>query len=369
MTGEALKVSVDEGHALEVLDLLARGRAIRIVPAQPIEAPRPELAEVAARRLAAVCLRLLAETCTKEHVVLRRGRRVRGRIWDAALNEGFRLRFTAATYELWIQATQRLAEIARASEVVEGLGSSKRARRQIRRIVKVADTDTGDWLLYALAVRHLARVPMPHEIREDLGRRLCLGSPLATLFALDGRPHEGPGLLAEQLDLLVGGPGVRLLECLGELLAEQWAEQVAACMRWAPGEQRTARLEAAADVLDGYLECLDRHERLDLCRPLCRALALLREGAWAGEPAGVVQRLVGDAGLTTHAQRDALRRALARLAGLGARVWARRDALAREGYGDARYEESQLVLAVCDELRPHLRRFDALASALTGRIG
>lgn len=370
MKGEALKVTVDEGHALEVLDLLCRGRAIRIVPAQPIEAPRPELAEVAARRLAAVCLRLLAETGSREQVVLRRGRRVRGRIWDAAMNEGFRLRFTAATYELWVQATQRLAEIARATEVVEGLGSSKRARRQIRKIVKVADTDTGDWLLYALAVRHLARVAMPVEIREDLGRRLCLGSPLATLFALDGRPHEGPGLLAEQLDSLVGGPGVRLLECLGELLAEQWAEQVGACMRWLPAPQRTARIEAAADVLGGYVDCLDRHERLDLCAPLCRALALLLADAWAGEPSAVVQRLVGDAGLTTHAQRDALRRSLARIAGLGARLWGHREALAREGYGDPRYEESQLVLAVCDAaLRPHLRRLDVLASALTGRIG
>lgn len=367
---EALKISVDEGHALEVLDLLCRGRAIRIVPGAPVEVPRPELAAVAARRLAAVCMRLLAETGYKEQVVLRRGRRVRGRIWDAALNEGFALRFTAATYELWVQTTQRLAEIARTTEVVEGHGSSKKARRQIRRIVKVADTDTGDWLLYALAVRHFARVAMPAEIREDFGRRLCLGSPLATLFALDARPHEGPGLLGEQLDLLIDGPGVRLVECLEPLLATQWAEQVEVCMGFGPGEGRTARIEAAADVFDGYLACLERHGRLDLCRPLCRALALLAGGAWAGAPQAIVSRLVGDVGPTTHAQRDALRRSLARIVGLGARVWALRDELARAGYGEPRYEEAQLVLAACDALlRPHLRRLDALASALTGRIG
>lgn len=367
---EALVVTVDEGHALEVLDLLCRGRAIRIAPTQPVEVPRPELTRLAARRLAAVCTRLLAETGLQEQVVLRGGRRVRGRIWDARLNEGFRLRFTAATYELWIQTTLRLAEIARSSEVVEGQGSSRRARRQIRRIVKVADTDTGDWLLYALAVRHLARVPMPGEIREDFGRRLCLGSPLATLFALDPRAHEGAGQLAEQFDLLLAGPAVRLVECLGDLLATQWAEQVAACMRWWPGEQRAARLEAAAQVLDAYLERLNFRGRLDLCRPLGRALALLLADAWAGEPGGVIQRLVADAGLNTHAQQGALRRALARLVGLGARVWAHREALAREAYGDRRWEEAQLVLAVCDaELRPHLRRLDALASALTGRLG
>ncbi|MCL1456972.1 hypothetical protein, partial [Klebsiella pneumoniae] len=92
-------------------------------------------------------------------------RRVRGRVWDAALNEGFALRFTAATYELWVQTTLRFAEIARVTEVVEGHGSSTKARRQIRRIVPVADTATGDWWLYALAVRHFARGAMPAEIR------------------------------------------------------------------------------------------------------------------------------------------------------------------------------------------------------------
>src|SRR5687768_2406067 len=113
-------VSVDEGHALEVLDMLCRGRSVRIVPDEPVAQPRPALSELAGRRIAAVCLRMLVEGGRRERSVLRDGRRVRGRIWDAARTRGFRLRFTAASHELWVQTTQRLADLARQGSVIEG---------------------------------------------------------------------------------------------------------------------------------------------------------------------------------------------------------------------------------------------------------
>ncbi len=364
-----LRVSVDEGHALEVLDLLCRGRAIRIKPEHPLTEPRPELTRLVARRLAAVSVRLLAEGGRRERVVLRDGRRVRGRIWDPALNTGFRLRFTAATHELWIQTTQRLAEIARSAEVVEGQGTSKRARRQIKRIIKIADTDTGDWLVYALAYRHLARVDMPAEIRDDFGRRLCLGSPLATLFALEDHLSADRLDLVDYLGRLVEGPGVRLVECLEDLLVEQWTDQVNACMR-THGDQRTARLGALATTFNAWLDALDRHRRLDLARPISRALARLLEHSWAGTPGEVVQRLLAGCTLGTFIEKDALRRALARTVQLGERLLRLRERLAAQGFGDPRYEESQLFLASCDELlRPNFQRLDALASTLTGRLG
>jgi hypothetical protein len=365
-----LRVSVEEGHALEVLDLLCRGRAIRIVPEHPIEEPRPELTELAARRLAAASLRLLAESGRREQVILRQGRRVRGRIWDARRSVGFRLRFTAASFELWVQMTQRLADIARSAEVVDGQGATRRTRRQIRRIIKIADTDTGDWLLYALAYRNLGRADIPPEIRDDLRRRLALGSPLAALFALEDRVTEAGVTLPEYLGRLFDDAAAPLLECLEDLLAEQWVEQITACMRITPGDARTERLAAAATVLETFLRALDDRGRLDLCRPLCRALARLLAGAWGGEPEQVVQRIQANSGLIQLTQRDALRRALARLAALGEQLQELREELAREAFGDPRYEEAQLFLEIHDELlRPHARRLTALVSALTGRIG
>ncbi|MBK9757324.1 MAG: hypothetical protein IPO88_28260 [Nannocystis sp.] len=365
-----MRVSVDEGHALEVLDMLCRGRAVRIVPGQPVAEPRAELVELAGRRIAASCMRALALSGRRERVVLRAGRRVRGRIWDAARSAGFRLRFTAASFELWVQTTQRLAEVTRESEVVAGEGGSKRVRRQIRRIIKIAETDTGDWLLYALAVRHLGRVDMPPEIREELGRRLSLGSPLATLFALEDRVVESELTLAEQLDRLIDPSAVVLVECLDDLLAAQWAEQVTAAMRVTPGERRIDRLDAIGRVFEVWVDRLDANGRLDLCRSLVLAFARLLAGAWAGEPEEVAQRVLAGASLIQRAQRDALLRALARVLRVGERMAAAREQLAREGFGDPRYEEAQLVLELHEELlRPQLRPLAALVNRLTGRIG
>lgn len=361
-----LRISVDEGHALEVLDLLCRGRAVRITPSEPVTQPRPELTELAARRIASTCLRALTESGRRERVVLRDGRRVRGRIWDAARSEGFRLRFTAASHELWVQATQRLTDIARISEVVEGAGGSRHARRQIRRIIKIVDTDTGDWLLYALARRNLARAAIPPEIRDELGRRLCHGSPLASLCALEDLGDDNPAWLAR----LLAGSTVVLVECLEDLLASQWSEEIAACMRTGHGERRTERLGGAAAVLECWIDRLDEHGRLDLARPLCLAFARLLEDAWAGAPEGVAQRLLSGAGLVQRAHKDALLRALARLVQLGARLLALRETLARERFGDARYEEAQLWLEIHDTLlRPNHRRLDALVNHCTGRLG
>lgn len=364
-----MRVSVDEGHALEVLDMLCRGRSVRIVPTQPVIEPRPELVELAGRRIAASCMRALTLAGRRERVVLRAGRRVRGRIWDAARSAGFRLRFTPASFELWVQTTQRLAEITRDREV-EGEDSTRRVRRQIRRIVKIAETDTGDWLLYALAVRHLARVEMPPPIREELGRRLSLGSPLALLFALEDRVAESELTLVEQIDRLLAPSAVVLVECLDDLLAAQWAEQIAAAMRGGSGERRSERLEAIAGVLEAWVDRLDAHGRLDLCRSLGLAFARLLAGAWAGGPEEVAQRLLAGASLIQRSQRDALLRALARVVRVYERLLAAHDRLAREGFGDPRYEEAQLVIGLHRELlRPQERELTALVNRLTGRIG
>ncbi|MEZ4452213.1 MAG: hypothetical protein R3B09_22295 [Nannocystaceae bacterium] len=196
-----------------------------------------------------------------------------------------------------------------------------------------------------------------------------MGSPLATLFTLQAETPEGL-LLHEHLERLIDGPAVRLCECLEELLVERWVAAIRAAMDASPTAQRIARVSAAAEVIEAHLGLLDRHRRLDLARAWMRALVGLLDAAWAGAPMDVVARL----GVASHfenlAQRDALRRALARIVGVGEHLGQVRDRMAAQGYGDPRYEESQLYLERFDAiLAPHLPRLRGITAALTGRLG
>jgi hypothetical protein len=229
-------------------------------------------------------MRALALSGRRERVVLRAGRRVRGRIWDAARTAGFRLRFTRGELRA-VGADDAAAGRDHARRGGRGRGQHAAGRRQIRRIVKIAETDTGDWLLYALAVRHLARVDMPPQIREELGRRLSLGSPLAMPVRARG-PGGGERADAARADRSPARApsAVVLVECLDDLLATQWAEQIAAAMRSSSGERRSERLEAIGRVLEVWVDRLDAHGRIDLSRSLGLAFARLLAGAWGRSP-------------------------------------------------------------------------------------
>ena len=123
-------------------------------------------------------------------------------------------------------------------------------------------------------------------------------------------------------------------------------------------------------VLEVWVERLDAHGRVDLGRSLGLAFARLLAGAWADGPDEVAQRLVVGASLVQRAQQDTLLRALARVVRVHERLQAAHDRLAREGFGDPRYEEAQLVLEMHAELlRPQQRELTALVKRLTGRIG
>jgi len=369
----ALSVSVQEGHALEVLDLLCRGRALRITAKEPLSRPRPELVEVAGRRIAASVLRVLVEGGRRERTLLRDGRRVDGRIWDRELLEDFALRFSPASYTLWIELTQRLGALARSSQVDDGVGSSRSARRQIRKVVKIADTGTGDWIFYALAVRHLERAAMPEEIRGDLRRRLAMGSPLATLLALEEHTGEGELLIEEQLAELLCPENVRLLECADHLFVDAWVARIRAIPAEPTVPARIVRVQGIVRVFSKFLGALDGAHRLDLAGPIIDLLLRLTGadelGLWAQEPAKLVASLGRAGEFASLGQREALRRAYAELVELGARLWELRDRLADEGYGDLRYEESQLLVERCEPLRSRLGTLMSLAGALTNRLG
>ncbi len=370
-----LTVSVQEGHALEVLDLLCRGRALRITAKEPLTRPRPELVEVAGRRIAASVLRVLVEGGRRERTLLRDGRRVDARVWDRELLEDFALRFSPASYTLWIELTQRLDALARSSQVDDGVGSSRSARRQIRKVVKIAGTGTGDWIFYALAVRHLERATMPEEIRGDLRRRLAMGSPLATLLALEEHTGEGELMVEEQLMELLLPANVRLLECADHLFVDAWIARIRAIPLEPTVPARIVRVQGIVRVLSKFLSALDGAHRLDLVGPIVSLLLRLtdaeaeRIGLWAEEPAKLIASLGRAGEFASLAQREALRRAYAELVELGARLWELRDRLADEGYGDRRYEESQLLIERCEPLRSRLGTLMSLAGALTNRLG
>ena len=367
----SLSVSVEEGHALEVLDLLCRGRALRISPGAPLGRPRPELVEIAARRIALSVLRTLVEGGRAHQVVLRKGRRVEGRIWDRELLQALDLRFTVASYGLWTELSVRLGNLARSAQVEEGGRSNVQARRQIRRIVKIAGTGTGDWIFYALALRHLERVPMPSEIRDDLRRRLAMGSPLAALMALEMHPGEDTASVEAQFTELLEPENVRLMECAGHLLVDVWIARIRAVSSALKVATRVERARSVAQVFATYLGVLDRAGRLDLVGPMVELLLRLTDegGLWAGDPALVIGSLGSARDFASLAERDRLHRAYAEIVGLGAQILGARARLAGESYGDPRYEEAQLLLVRSEGLLARRERLMALAGALTHRLG
>ncbi len=367
----SLSVSVEEGHALEVLDLLCRGRALRISAGAPLGRPRPELVQVGARRIAISVLRTLVEGGRANQSVLRKGRRVDGRIWDRELLQALDLRFTVASYGLWTELSVRLRNLARSAQVEEGGRSNWQARRQIRRVVKISGTGTGDWMFYALAVRHLERVPMPAEIRDDLRRRLAMGSPLATLMALEMHTGEGTTSVEAQLSLLFAPENVRLLECSGHLFVDAWVARIRALPRAFTVAERIARARAIAQVFAAYLQALDDAGRLDLVGPMVALLLRLTDegGLWAGDPALVAGSLGSVREFASLAERDALHRAYAEIVDLGVHILEARAHLVGESYGDPRYEEAQLLLVRCEPLAARRALLMALAGTLTHRLG
>ena len=107
---DTLRVTPPEARALEILDALCRGRSSR-VRSRPPELLRPELIELGARRMAVTCLQFLRDASgCEDRQVLRSGRRARGRLWDPGFADEFKLRFTAASLDLWRQLDGRVTQ-------------------------------------------------------------------------------------------------------------------------------------------------------------------------------------------------------------------------------------------------------------------
>jgi hypothetical protein len=368
-----------EGFALSMLDSLATGRRPHPLPSdkrlersEPEEAkrsgarasgavaglePTEELIRIGSHRLNLHLHRhLLQSGGHRERTVLREGRRVSGRLWDAALNDSFRLRFTEASRNLWLGMVQVVLRPPKSWDP-----------QQVGRHARVEGTESGDWLFYARVHANAHKSGIEFRPDDYFGRRLRNASPLVVLFSLE--PHLMQRLATRNhLSRLLQKGSVRMIECLDDALLPSWIEIIrASYQRSGSLAAFTVRFEGIAEVLDAWVDVLDEKQRLDLATVAMRAAAalvteLLPENPMQDVGARYPPRNVHE--------RQSSHQALARVAAVGVRLEQLRDRFALLRYGDERWDEGQLYLAAFDDLlAPHVERLRALERGLRGIIG
>lgn len=359
-------LSLSEGNALRILEALLDPEQRRYpnVVAR-VERPSPALLALAKDRLSKTCARyLLANGGWREGSFLRDGQRVTGRLWDAPLNDGFSLRFTALSVQFWLGAARGFAQLT-------GSQGTGRYRRKMLSEILPAEAppgDTGDWIVFALAAQSLPKFQLSQDPAEVLGKRLRASSPLLALLELWTDVNEADTLA--RLRLLVAPSGARIVECLDERLSIAWGTQ----LRRAYELPQTAALVSAqvsvsVGVLAVYLRALEEAKRLDLAGPLLRTISYATTRLFA-DPRAIWERLLRLPGIATLRQRDELVRPFVRLSELGLRLARLRSELAASGYGEPRYPEAQRYLRLFDEqLAPSLGAVEALNQAFSDTLG
>jgi hypothetical protein len=361
-----------EGDALDVLDALLWGKR----PPSPeeleaLDVVRPQLMEVAAARIVRRSLRFLTHGGGwRRRGVLRGGERRHGRIFDAALNEGFDFSFTEASESLFVGASRVLLPLSRQSRrnMMQG-GDERHGRRVVRDVVVRAGTRPGDWIFLALAEAGLTRFGLGPAAHDALRSRLRQASPLAALLELDAGGEVAA--VAERFELLLAPDAVRLVECLDDALFERWRSALQQRIQPAGDAASYQRRWSEAHLaLSTWILLVDQERRLDLLRPVLDLLAwLVREGLrFSGEDprAGLRRR----ANARTIEEGDRALEAIASVTELVASLAELRSRLGEERYGDPRYEEGQLFLADFDaRLQPTVDDAAQLTRTLRGAIG
>jgi hypothetical protein len=364
----AVELTGAEADLVRVLDVLLdddpRGR--RRLPDQPVVLGpiRREVLRAGADRMARAALRfLLRQGGFRARTVLRDGRRIRGRLWDAPLNEGFALRFTEASRTFWLGAARVLPVLARAVA-----GSDDRARQQRRAVRDMIPNGaaTGDWILYAMALRRIAGLVPDSDLREALARKLRLASPLATLLALDGAAPDAE--IEARLAPLASPTGQRLLECVDDALAASLGAELSLDFLEREDHPRVvARLASTERVLRTHVALLHRARRLDLTRPL---VAFFADLCRRTEPSELRRKVAHNGRIEGPRARDEVLAGVSRLLEVGHTLLTLRDELAGERYGDDRYEEAQLFLGAVDPTLGIFRaRTVSSIFALSGIVG
>lgn len=358
-----IELSRDEGAALDALDaMLGRAAPGRSLPALRLEAPRAALLELGAKRMARAATRWLVEGGGwRERAVLRRGQRARGRAWDPALSAGFGLRFTRASLDLWLVGAVRLGALAPESEAE----LRRSARAELRRVASTREAATGDWIVAVLA-RDLAPTLAPREAAA-WEAALLRASPLLALMLAREAPD---GALLEGLRAAVRSPDARVFECAEARLADAWTLAAREAFEERAVAASTRRWAGLASTMRAWCEVVDEAGRLDLARPVARAVVSIVESLAPQGPEAGRALIVGRVGVRSIASRDALLAAVTSALDVGEWLLRRRGELAEERYGDDRYVESQVFLEDVDGiLLPSRSALRALSQALSPRIG
>lgn len=363
-----------EGQYLVALDaLLGAGRGDALVTPVRLNPVRRELLEAGRDRIARTVMRHLVEGGGfRARTLLRDGARTQGRAWDAALGAGFTPRYTAASLSLWLESARELPEfVAQPGRAAPTSldDAERKVKKSLRTMIETEGTDTGDWVLYHLALRNLPTWRLPPLIAVHLARRLRAGSPYATLHATDD--DRGVADLPAFFDALVAPRAVRIVECCEDRLTRTWTTQVGSLWRSrADAGVLTAQWSALGRTMQSWAAALDGRGRLDLAGSILRTLQWSVATVFSGGGEAVRQSLGEVLGLRTVQTREGLLRAAGSVVEVGVWLLRRRDELAAERYGDARYEEAQRYLRVVDDtLGPMRRGVEGLARALSGAIG
>jgi hypothetical protein len=361
--------TVQEGQGLQVLDaLLGRGRGDAVTVPVSLAPLRDDLAAAGARRIATSVMRFLVEGGGwRERVLLRDGRRLRARAWDPEAGRGFVPRYTMASRTLWIEGAAQLPALVGQSRA----DVSRGARKAVRRVVPDQSTEVGDWVFFHLARPSLGSFRLCDEDLTTLRARLLAQSPVALLFAPAGERSRRE--LRDAYVRLTAPGTARVLECIEDRLAVAWS--MTARSLWSeraatPLAARIERWSGFGRVLEAYLDAVDDAGRLDLARPVTKLAAELMAGVFAMPAEEVRSTLSQSPGVASLAQRDELLAAVGSVAAVGQRVFALRERMAGERYGDARYAEAQVFLGDVDALLGGRRRaVEGLARSLSGVLG
>lgn len=379
--------------------LVGKSRGERFQQAPPLPTPSTTLRLAVARVLATGCLRFLLQSGGgRARSVLRNGRRQRGRLWDPALNAGFDATFSALPLTLlWDLATVVLPLAERRQETLQRSVLAELTREERRALVRAlpkpmtstaapktaATTATAttthllDHVFVVLALEHRNSLRLPDVVEEVVRQALIGCSPLAALFYADEAVPDGGGtgggkgaddahIGAGIAALCAPGP-VRLLEVCDGALGDALLKRLRLVWsRSADGADFTRRCARFAGRVRSLVDGLEQNRRLDLLGPVARLVAALPDEL----PGDARARLVRLPGVTTMSDRDGVVTALNGIVDLALVLDDVRARMQAERYGDDRYEEAQLTLAVLDDvLKPRRDAVTAFARALSGAVG